>query len=230
MSPPRHPARLLASSQQTPHLRHLQVEVPEGVRALYRTPGQFVEVGIPGILSGSFFAIASAPGEGTLELLVKSGSPLADELWGLSPGDPLLVSDPMGPGFPIEGAKGRDVLLFATGSGFAPIRAMLRVIGKDRGSFGAVHLFFGVRTEEDFPFREELDALPAQGISVHLTVSRRPDPASGHGRYVQERFRSLLPPVEHAVAFLCGIEGMVEGVTQALVEAGMGPERISVNL
>lgn len=229
MSAPHHPARLVSASTETPHLRHLRLEVPPAVRAGYQIPGQFLEVGLPGG-PASYFAIANPPGGETLELLVKRTEGLADALFELPVGSELRVSEAMGPGFPVEEARGRDVLLFATGSGFAPIRAVLRHLLDDRAAYGDVHLFFGVRTEADFPFRQELDALPGQGVELHEVVSRVPEPVPGHGRYVQERFRAVLPPVGHAVAYLCGIEGMVRGVTEALHEAGMPRERVHVNV
>lgn len=230
MSAPFFPARLAAARIETPYLRYLRLEVPPAVYAGYRIPGQFLEVRLPGEEAGAYFAIANRPDADGLELLVKRGEGPADLLFELPVGSEVEVSEAMGPGFPLEQARGKDVLLFATGSGFAPIRAMLQAIRRERDAYGAVHLFFGVRTEVDVPFRQELDALAAQGIELHLTISRLPEPTPGHGRYVQERFRNVLPPVADAVAYLCGIEGMVRGVTETLLDAGMPPPRVHVNL
>lgn len=226
----RHHALLVETRRETPLLRHLSLEVPMELRKAHRIPGQFVEVALDRGEAGAYFALANPPGTVRFELLVKQGEGVAAELWGLGTGRSLWLSDPMGPGFLLEAARGKDVLLFATGSGFAPIRALLHSILERRGDFGDVHLFFGVRTEQDFPFADELAALPARGVHTHLTVSRRPEALRGHGRYVQERFLELMPPVENAVAYLCGIEGMVQGVREALEKAGMPSERIHVNL
>lgn len=230
MKAPYHPARLVATRSETPHMRHLRLEVPPAVLESYGIPGQFLEVRRPGEDATAFFAIANQPGAGGIELLVKRAEGLADLLFDLQVGSELEVSEAMGPGFPLDQAHGRDVLLFATGSGFAPIRAMLQAIEDEREAYGTVHLFFGVRTDADVPFRPELDALAAQGIELHLTISRLPEPTPGHGRYVQERFRRVLPPIANAVAYLCGIEGMVSGVTEALHDAGMAADRVHVNL
>jgi ferredoxin-NADP reductase len=230
MSGTHHRALLVQARRETPLLRSLTLEVPKAVSAAYRVPGQFVELSLDRGAPGAYFAMANAPGPDRFEFLVKRGEGVAAELWFLGPGREVWTSEPMGRGFPLDEARGKDVLLFATGSGFAPIRALLRTILAERENFGEIHLFFGVRTEEDFPFADELARLPAQGVHAHLTVSRTPPALQGHGRYVQERFREVLPPVEDAVAYLCGIEGMVQGVMEALERAGMPRERIHVNL
>lgn len=242
MQQPHHRALLVQVRSETPLLRHLTLEAPLAIRSAHHLPGQFIEVSMEQGGPGAYFALANPPGARHFELLVKQGEGVASQLFSLGAGRTVWLSAPMGPGFPLDEARGKDVLLFATGSGFAPIRALLHALLDEREAFGDVHLFFGVRREEDFPFREELDRLPARGVHTHLTVSRQPEglriPAgvaragarSGHARYVQERFREVLPPVENAVAYLCGIEGMVEGVREALLEAGMLPGRIHVNL
>jgi len=230
MSETQHRALLLEARSETPRLRFLSLQVPMAVAQAYRVPGQFVEISLRPGAPGAFFAMANPPGGGRFELLVREGEGLASQLWRLAPGDEIWTSLPLGRGFPLDDARGRDVLLFATGSGFAPIRALLHAILGEREAYGEVHLFLGVRTEQDFPFPQELAGLPARGVHTHLTVSRRPPEPSGHARYVQEKFREVLPPVRDAVAYLCGIAGMVEGVEEELVRAGMPRERIHVNL
>ncbi|WP_373046637.1 ferredoxin--NADP reductase [Vulgatibacter sp.] len=229
MSTPFHPARIVASWPEAPLLRGLRLQVAPGVAASYRHAGQFLKVRRPGETDGAFFAIASGPGGDTVELLVKQGEGLPDELVALPVGAEVETTLAMGSGFPLEENRGRDVLLFATGSGIAPIRAALQEILGERDRWGAVELFFGVRTPEDFPYGAELDGLAAQGVKVHRVISQQ-GPQAGHARYVQERFRAELPRVENAVAFLCGLQGMIDGVTEALCRCGLPAERIHLNV
>lgn len=266
-TPPRYHALLVEARSETPLLRHLSLEAPKKLREAHRLPGQFVEAALGRNEQGAYFALANPPGAHRFELLVKKGEGIASDLWASGPGRSLWLSEPMGPGFRLEEARGKDLLLFATGSGFAPIRALLLSILERRQDFGEIHLFFGVRTKEDFPFVEELAKLPERGVQTHLTVSRQPEELRGRqeaapvaepsqkvreiralagrgkidlperplstlarGRYVQERFLEVMPPVDNAVAYLCGIEGMVEGVREALGGAGMPSDRIHVNL
>lgn len=224
-----HPAVIEATWQETPLLQGLRLRVAPPVAESYRHAGQFLQVRRPGDRDGAFFAIASGPDGETIELLVKRGEGLPDELVALPPGAALETTAAMGTGFPLEESRGRDVLLFATGSGIAPIRAALHEILADREAYGAVELFFGVRGPDDFPYARELEEMERRGVRVHRVMSCLP-PRAGHTRYVQERFRAELPRVENAVAFLCGLQGMIEGVTDALAEAGMPADRIHLNV
>jgi ferredoxin-NADP reductase len=217
-----HGAVLASAHDETPTLRTLVLEAPADVAASYAVPGQFVRVRLPGFAAAPF-ALATAPGE-PLQLLVKRSAGLADALAALPAGSALEVSHAHGKGFPLADAAGQDVLLFATGSGIAPIRAVLRSLLRERDRYGAVHLFFGVRTADELPYREELDRAAASGVTVHRVISQGHD-----GGYVQERFQRELPPVQRAVAYLCGVPGMIHGSTDALRSAGMPAERIHLN-
>lgn len=228
---PYHPARLEATWDETRLLRALRLRLAPEAAASYVRAGQFLKVRLPGEKEGAFFAIASGPDGDRIELLVKRGEGLPDELVALPEGALLETTAAMGEGFPLEQNRGNDVLLFATGSGIAPIRAALHSILRERERWGAVDLFFGVRAPDDFPYEAELATLEARGVRLHRAISQLPDCAPGHGRYVQERFRNALPRVDRgAVAFLCGLKGMIDGVTEALLEAGLPPERIHLNV
>jgi len=227
---PFHTARVVSSVDETPTMRAIRLEVAPTIAASHREAGQFVEVRLPGHAGGGYFALANAPdGEG-IELLVKRGEGLPDELVSLPVGALVETTPAMGAGFPVEAMRGRDVLLFATGSGIAPIRAVLQALVKDRAAYGRIELFFGVRTEGELPYSEDLDAFEREGVRVHRVLSRPERSDRGHARWVQERFREELPPVANAVACLCGLEGMIRGVSEALGEAGLGEDRIYLNL
>ena len=229
MQMPYHPAVLEASWQETALLQGLRLRVAPEVAASYRRAGQFLQVRRPVEREGAFFAIASGPEGETLELLVKRGAGLPAELAALPAGAARETTAAMGSGFPLAESSGRDLLLFATGSGIAPIRAALHEILADRDRWGTVELFFGVRNPDDFPYAGELAEMERRGLRVHRVMSCMP-PRTGHARYVQERFRAALPRVENAAAFLCGLQGMIEGVSEALLEAGMPPDRIHLNV
>jgi NAD(P)H-flavin reductase len=177
-----------------------------------------------------FFAIASAPGaHGTaLELLVKGGAPLADALVALPIGSTVKLTQAQGKGFPLEEAKGRRVLLFATGSGISPLRSLIETMRRDRAAYGDVTLYFGVRTPDAFAYLDELDGWMRDRIHVVRTVSR---PGTSGWDGLQGYVQAHVPdePLSGAVAFLCGLKGMVQGVTEVLLRQGLPKERIFLN-
>lgn len=196
----------------------------------HRRPGQYVRLKLPGFEEG-LFAIASAPepGGASFDFLVKEGSPLTDALHAAPVGTRVLLSAPEGPGFPVERAWGRDVLLFATGSGISAIRSLVLVLQRERQRFGRISLYFGVRTPDAFAYSDELEAWSAAGIRVRSTVSR-PGRTGWQGLtgYVQAHIDD--EPLDQAVAFLCGQAQMVSGVTQALRQRGMKASDLHLNV
>lgn len=199
------------------------------IPASHDRAGQYLKLSLPGKGEG-LFAIASAPGArgDVLELLIKSGGALADALVALPVGATVQASTAQGRGFPLEEARGRRVLLFATGSGISAVRSLIGVIQQDRASYGEVTLYFGARTPDAFAYRSELDAWAHGQIRVIRTVSQ-PGASGWQGLQGYVQTHVPLEPLAEAAAFLCGQKGMVQGVTEALVRQGLPRERIYLN-
>jgi NAD(P)H-flavin reductase len=195
----------------------------------HRTPGQYVRLALPEV-GESPFAIASPPEPfGTRwEFLLKGGSPLADALMKLQPGDPVRSGRPEGRGFPLVRARGGNLLLFATGSGISPIRSVIESIRQERSAYGRVTLYFGARTPQAFAYEDELQHWKAANIRVVRTVSQ-PGASGWQGLtgYVQACLDE--EQVEDTVAFVCGQSGMVQGVIDVLRARGLPREAIHLN-
>lgn len=225
-----HLLRIASNRAAANGLFHLDLDVGgtpvEGTHAL---PGQYLKLAVEGHKE-SFFAIASAPDPRAtrLELLIKTGSPLADALRTLPAGAEVRASAVQGKGFPIDQARGRDVYLFATGSGISPVRSLIDVIRRDRAAFHRVKLYFGARTPDAFAYDAELPTWDQDRIDVVRTVSKPGDSGwTGLTGYVQAHIPE--EPLGDAVAFLCGQKDMVRGVTEALLRQGLPKERIFLN-
>src|SRR5258708_34404599 len=128
-----HSLHVAEARPETPELTHLRLrELPQTYISGYRVPGQYVQVKI-GEHKPGFFALACGPGEPHIELLIKRGSPIGDELAHVNAGEALSVSAPMGKGYPLERAFGRDVYVVGVGSGIGPLRALIHPLIIDRG-------------------------------------------------------------------------------------------------
>jgi NAD(P)H-flavin reductase len=207
---------------------HLGLDVKgTPIAGAHRLAGQYVKLSLEGKGEG-YFAIASAPGDGHhFEFLIKRGSPLADALGASRAGDPVKMSAPSGKGFPLERARGRDLLLFATGSGISPIRSVIEEVRRERAAYGKVLLFFGARTPDAFAFDAELAEWERAGIEVVRTVSQPPEGWTGRRGYVQAHLGNT--DVAGAVAFLVGQKPMVQAVTDELARRGMPRENVFLN-
>ena len=130
------------------------------------------------------------------------------------------MSAAQGRGYPLEGAEGRPVLLFAVGSGISPIRSLLWHLAGRREAFPEVVLFYGARTSEHLAYRGEFEAWQAEGIELVRVLSRAEDPGAVRG-YVQDALAAHPVEPAQATAFVCGMKPMVEAVVAELARRGM---------
>jgi sulfhydrogenase subunit gamma (sulfur reductase) len=226
------PAKVVTAWDETPAFRGIELALPPALAVAHDRPGQLVKVRTP--VGEGFFALATAPElSGRVELLVKRGHRVADAaIEAAVPGRALEVTAPFGKGFPVEEAMGRDVLLFAAGSGIAPIRALVQHIVGHRDDFGRVTLFYGQRRGADFAYADEHIRWERRGVRVVLCPSREDDAWTGVRGRVQEVARSLAfggAPPKEAVAFLVGMTAMLDDVRRTLADAGVPPGSVHLN-
>jgi sulfhydrogenase subunit gamma (sulfur reductase) len=205
----------------------LFLEVPDPVRASFTEPGQYLNAKA-GTAHGPF-ALACAPNEqGPLEIFFKRGHPLTDALADLSVGSHLQVTRAEGQGFPLERARGLDLLLVGSGTGQAPLRSVVQSVRRDRKRFGKVTLLLGVRSTEHLAYTSEHPLWEADGVDVHVTLSQSPATWSGRTGWVQQHLPS--GDLIRTVAFLVGQKAMTDDVTAALRQRGLPAEQIFLNV
>jgi sulfhydrogenase subunit gamma (sulfur reductase) len=207
--------------------------LPEGAKDCHEmpfTPGQvaLLEVGEAG---RAYFAIASAPEDDELEFLVKQSSdPAGRALYEMRPGDRVRLAQIAGHGFDLAAEEGRDLVFVAMGTGVAPLRSALRSVLGRAERFGQIVVLYGVRTPEDFCYRDEVESWKAAGVELRQVISR-PDGYewSGQTGYVQSLLDNVLPSLSDPVALVCGSREMIEQTRDRLHEMGFPPERILTN-
>ena len=141
-----YPGRITSSEREAAGLQSIRVDVSgTPLVGSHSLPGQYVRVRLDA--GEGTFAIASGPETdgATFELLVKSGSDVADLLAVAPIGTRVELTAPEGPGFPLSEAYGKRVLLFATGSAISAIRSLIQAIRHERRKFRSVTLYFGAR-------------------------------------------------------------------------------------
>lgn len=221
-------------------LDRVRLVVDEAVAATHTRHGQYVEVrhGGPGADSSEstlaanirgYFAIASAPGERTWDLLVRDSGSMAERLRTLPLGSKVEVSAARGPGFPVESAHERPLMLAATGSGIA---AVLSTIGAriEDGDAHHTYLLYGVRERTDIALASELEAMRGAGVDVAVCLSREHVDEPGFYRgYVQDVASRRHWSVAGGMIFAAGNDAMVEGMRKATAELGLRPEDVRLN-
>ncbi len=224
----RFPARVILVKQAASDMGHLHLEVPRAVWAQHQRPGQYTHLGL-GALEPKPFALASVPNHTPhFEFLVKSGAPLADALLKLSPGDTVELSDIEGPGFPVDRAAGRPLVMAATGSGIAPLRAVIAGLQQSAARPSSTQLLYGAFTPAQLAYQDEFETWKRLGVRVVTTVGAPAPPTwRGDVGFVQDHLPAALAP--DTVAFLSGHPMMVEKMSEALRARGVQADLIFLN-
>ncbi len=124
----------------------------------------------------------------------------------------------------------RDSLFIGTGTGIAPLRAMLHWLLADpaRHQGHEFTLIFGVRYQKDLYYNQEFLALAHEHPNFHYlpTLSRDNPGWTGARGYVQEHVRRLAHGRTDIDAYICGLRDMVIANRELLKELGWDKKAI----
>ena len=130
----------------------------------------------------------------------------------------------------IENAEKKTVFLIATGTGIAPIKAMIED-ELAKGSIQRMHLIFGVRYEKDVFYREIFEelAIKHSNFTFDITVSRPEEaifnPESQALNIKKGRVTDILKELdilpEKTEAYICGLKEMIEETNAILLQKGL---------
>ncbi|MBI2340726.1 MAG: NAD-binding oxidoreductase [Deltaproteobacteria bacterium] len=222
-------ALLTEKIRETPQAFHFVFTIEDGkVGKSFTRPGQYTVISIP---SGNenYFAMSSSPREPTWSFLIKAGAPLTNVLVTMNPGDAVTVTSARGGGFRMGTGHGKNILLFAAGTGIAPLRSALRWIMEKRQDYGDVTLFYGARNPDEFAYAHEFSDWKNGGVEIIQTVSNQAHPAwKGLFGHVQRHIADSCK-TENTIALVCGMEGMVRDVSDRLKALGLPQNRILTN-
>lgn len=193
-------------------------------------PGQFNMLWAWG-LGEAPVSFSAVPSSSQLVHTIRDVGSVTHGLCQLQPGDPVGVRGPFGVGWPVESARGLDVVLVAGGIGLAPLRPVVHHILANRATFGSVTLVVGARKAHDLVFRDELDSWRlGQHINVRVTVDHPCSHWSGSVGIVTQELRRVSVDGDNTAAMICGPEVMMRFVAADLVGHGVGPDRIAVSM
>ena len=193
-------------------------------------PGQFSMLYVPGIGEVPI-SISGDPGDGgLLRHTIRKVGAVTAALGEVVPGDWVGVRGPFGVGWPVDAARGGDLVLVAGGIGMAPLRPAVLAVLADRAAFGRVALLYGARSPEERLFAEEHERWSAGGIEIRQTVDHAREGWAGRVGMVT----GLIPSVDvdgpTAHAFVCGPEVMMRAVAASLLDRGLGADRIHLSM
>jgi CDP-4-dehydro-6-deoxyglucose reductase len=220
------PQRLLARVQSVQPLcgdvTHLRLELPVDDDFRFR-PGQYMNVHLPDGGHRSF-SMASCPSGAVVDFHIRRipGGRFTDgDLTQLQVGDALEVELPLG-SFCLHPQDYRPIVMLATGTGLAPLKAMLDSLKGDEDC-PPIHLYWGARTEADLYLDAEIRTWGEGLYEFHYVpvLSRAGADWPGRRGHVQQAvIEDLADQLGDCAFYLCGSPAMIADAKSTLVENG----------
>ncbi len=154
-------------------------------------------------------------------------------LCALKPGDEVQITGPTGKEMLLPADEDANVIMFATGTGIAPMRAYLWRMFKDNEKAknpeyqfkGFSWLVFGVPQTANILYKQELEEMQMtypDHFRMTYAISREQKNSEGGRMYIQNRvaehavemWEMLKNPKTHT--YICGLRGMEPGIEDAL--------------
>tara|TARA_X000000950_G_scaffold287197_1_gene398567 strand:- start:17817 stop:18854 length:1038 start_codon:yes stop_codon:yes gene_type:complete len=225
--------------RDTPNAVLISFEVPKKMKEKFQfEAGQYLtlEAKIDENTVRRSYSICSAPIDG-LQVGIKEVpegvfSTYANRL--LKAGETIMVAPPEGRFKYENSGKGQRLVAFAAGSGITPIMSIIKTALSDHKD-SSVYLVYGNKTPEDTLFYEALKELQGKygdRLIIKWVFSRSNITDSFFGRIEAPIVKNTLTQLEQNIDkfYLCGPEGMIQSVSDTLVEKGVDSAKILFEL
>ncbi len=185
-------------------------------------PGQYIEIIGPNGIRRSYSLANAKFQEKILELHIRSvvGGAMSKYWFGEAKQNDLLrLNGPLGTFF-LRQATGINLIFLATGTGIAPVKAILESLPSLPPSQQpkSVTVAWGGRQLKDLYIN--LNEKPS--INKYIPVlSRPPNEWNGAKGYVQEVILGTNPDLTNSVIYACGSDVMIQSAKSSLMRAGL---------
>lgn len=216
------PARIDSISFVSHDVVEVVLRTPPASKLAYLA-GQYVDVIGPHGVRRSY-SLANAPrNDGKLKLYIRKveGGQLS-RYWfeEANVNDLLRIEGPLGT-FCLRPKPAENLILLATGTGIAPIKAILEELSSSPAEiltrYETIHLYWGGRLDEDLFWEPDFPSLPLRFTPV---LSRGENRTVRSG-YVQSAVKCDQIDLGKSVVYACGSETMINSARETLVEVGL---------
>lgn len=194
-------------------------------------PGQFNMLYLYGVGEAAISIVAD-PNDYLFSHTIHAIGQVTKGLSQLQVGDRLGVRGPFGRGWPLEAAKGKDVIVLTGGLGCAPVVCSINHILAHFDQYRSLKIMHGIRYSDDLLFPERFrywETMPKTEIMI--SASREHDVIWpwGTGR-ITEYIQSLKLDANNTVVMMCGPEGMMETAVLSFLKKRIAEEDLYLSL
>jgi len=219
------PCRISRIERFAPDVVGVRLRLPPTAEFSF-IPGQYVDVIGPGGIRRSYSLANASFAEKSLELHIRAvdGGAMSDYWFNQAKSNDLLrLNGPLGTFF-LRNHAGVDLIFLATGTGIAPVKAILESISELPAEQRpkSVTVFWGARVPSDLYL--DVASIPSAERFVPV-LSRAGADWLGAKGHIQDVLLSEDPDLSNVAVYACGSNAMIHGAKKALVDAGLPSQR-----
>ena len=189
-------------------------------------------LGIPGI-GESAISISNTQNGNLVYLTIRNVGNVTNYLYNMKKGESIDIRGPYGMGWPLEIAKGKDIIIVAGGMGIAPLRGLINHIINNRKNYGYLEIIYGARTPDDMIFKYEFNNWnKIKNSTLHLTADQvlESTPFECKIGLVTSCFPMMKTHHRNAITLICGPEIMMRYAAKCLETIGFADKQIFLSL
>lgn len=225
------PYRILDIGPETKDTWTMQLAPVDGGEVPPFAPGQFNMLYAFGVGEVAISISGASDRRDRLVHTVREVGRVTGALTGLTRGRVVGVRGPYGTGWPLERARGGDVVVVAGGVGLAPLRPVVYELLRERRRYDRVEIVYGSRTPRDLLYYEEIQGWRERtDTRFQVTVDSAGREWYGDVGVATTRLPDARFDPARTTAFVCGPEIMMRLTAQALVARGIPESSIFLSM
>lgn len=228
-----HPATVMERIRESEDINTYRVQlVDEEARRQFRfKAGQFNMVYLFGVGEVAISIMSDPDEPEVLDHTIRTVGRVTKAIADLQPGEALGIRGPFGKGWPLEEARGQNIVIVTGGLGCAPVVGAIEYLFRRRAQYGSIKILHGVKTPQDLLYHERFDRWRRAPNTEVLLTSDQPDKTWHHHiGVVTELFEQVSIDPAKTTVLMCGPEIMMRLGVPILRKRGIPATDIYVSL
>jgi sulfhydrogenase subunit gamma (sulfur reductase) len=194
-------------------------------------PGQFNMLGLHGLGEVPISIVSDPRSPDLIDHTVRVVGRVTRAMSVLQPGDRIGLRGPYGRGWPLQEARGRDVVLITGGLGCAPVVSVIHYVLRRRDDYRRLVILQGVKHSADLIWRDRYQEWAGLADTQVLLAA---DVGGPEWAWEVGPVTTLLGQAQFdraaAAVMMCGPEPMMRAAARALEDLGVAEERLWLSM
>lgn len=223
--------RIRRVTQETADIFTFELDPVGGESHFDFLPGQFNMIYMFGTGEVAISISGDPTAHGALVHTIRAVGPATRAICKLKKGGILGIRGPFGSAWPVEEAKGQDVLFVTGGIGLAPLRPAIYYVLAHREQYGRLVVLYGARSPQRLLFKKELEQWRGRfDIDLEVAVGSATDAWRGNVGVITSLVAQARIDPAHTLAMLCSSETMMRALVQELGKRNVAKDQIYISM